>query len=211
MRLHNSELSVWIAPIEDSTTIPVELNNFTAEITGSKVILSWKTATETNNQGFFIERKNITSAEINSDWIEIGFKEEKGNSTEMNQYQFADYPLYDGTYHYRLKQLDFDGSVNYSNEIEVNLFTVKSFALYQNYPNPFNPATTISFQLPEASYVTLKIYDAIGNEIETIAQGDFPAGVHEVIFDSKKLSSGIYLYRIISGMNEATRKMMVVK
>jgi hypothetical protein len=211
MRLHNSELSVWIAPIEDSTIIPVELNNFIAEITGSKVILSWETATENNNQGFFIERKNITSSEINSDWIEIGFKEGKGNSTEMNQYQFADYPLYDGTYHYRLKQLDFDGSVNYSNEIEVNLFTVKSFALYQNYPNPFNPATTISFQLPEASYVTLKIYDAIGNEIETIAQGDFPAGVHEVIFDSKKLSSGIYLYRIISGMNEATRKMMVVK
>jgi hypothetical protein len=107
--------------------------------------------------------------------------------------------------------MDFDGSVNYSNEIEVIVFTVKSFALFQNYPNPFNPTTTISFQLPTASYITLKIYDAIGTEIETIAEGNFAAGVHEVIFDASKLSSGIYLYRIFFGANQLTRKMMVVK
>ena len=119
--------------------------------------------------------------------------------------------MFDGTYHYRLKQMNFDGTFDYSNEIEVNLFTVKSFALFQNYPNPFNPSTTISFQLPQASYVTLKVYDAIGTEIETIAEGNYPVGVHEVIFDASKLSSGIYLYRINSATYQATRKMMVIK
>jgi hypothetical protein len=211
MALDNSQLSVWNTIINDSLFIPVELNNFTAEANGGKVLLSWQTSTEINNQGFYIERKNITSSENKSEWMEIGFKEGYGNSTEIHQYWFEDNPLYDGAYLYRLKQIDFNGSVKYSNEVEVNLFVVKSFALYQNYPNPFNPSTTISFQLPEASYITLKVYDAIGTEIETIAEGNYPAGVHEVIFDASKLSSGIYLYRIFYGANQSTKKMMVIK
>ncbi len=99
----------------------------------------------------------------------------------------------------------------YSNELEVGLFTVRSFELSQNYPNPFNPSTTISFQLPEESFITLKVFDAIGTEVETIAEGKYPAGVHEVVFNADKLSSGLYLYRIISGNVELTKKMMVVK
>ncbi len=83
--------------------------------------------------------------------------------------------------------------------------------LSQNYPNPFNPSTTISFQLPAESFISLKVYDAIGTEVETIAEGEYPAGVHEVIFSADNLSSGLYLYRIISGKNELTWKMLVVK
>lgn len=210
-RLQGGQLSVWITVINDSLIIPVELNNFTAEVNNGKVLLSWETSTETNNYGFFIERKNLTLSDNDTEWIQVGFKEGYGSSTEFHQYWFEDNPLQNGTYHYRLKQIDFDGSVNYSNEIEVNVFTVKSFSLSQNYPNPFNPSTTISFQLPEASYIALKVYDAIGTEIETIAEGNFPAGVHEVIFDASKLSSGIYLYRLFYDVNQLTRKMMVVK
>ena len=209
MRLQGGQLSVWIVKIQD--IIPVELNNFTADVKQGKVYLSWETATELNNLGFFIERRNISSEEDEAEWIEIGFKEGKGNSTERNLYRFEDQPLYDGTYHYRLRQVDYDGSFEYSNEIEVNIFTVKTFELSQNYPNPFNPSTTISFQLPEESFITLKVFDALGTEVETIAEGKYPAGVHEVNFDAKKLSSGLYMYRIISGTNELTRKMMVVK
>jgi len=210
MRLQGS-LSVWVSIIEDSITIPVELNNFAASVNNRKVSLSWETSSEINNQGFNIERRNIDAVEIEAEWIEIGFKEGRGNSTERNYYQFEDQPFSDGTYHYRLKQVDYDGSFEYSNEIEVNLFTVKSFELSQNYPNPFNPTTTISFQLPEATFISLKVFDALGTEVEIIAEGKYPAGVHEVIFDAEKLSSGLYMYRIISGTNELTRKMMVIK
>ena len=181
MRLQGS-LSVLITIIEDSITIPVELNNFVANANDGKVYLSWETATEINNSGFYIERRNTNSGENETDWVEIGFEEGKGNSTERNFYSFEDHPLYDGTYHYRLRQVDYDGSFKYSNEVEVNLFSVKSFELSQNYPNPFNPSTTISFQLPEESFISLKVYDAIGTEVETIAEGEYPAGVHEVIF-----------------------------
>jgi hypothetical protein len=210
MRLQSS-LSVWVSIIEDSVTIPVELNNFSANVNDGRVFLSWQTSTEINNRGFYIERRNTSLAEGENEWIEIGFKEGRGNSTERNYYQFEDYPIYDGTYHYRLRQIDYDGSSEYSNEVEVNLFTVKEFELGQNYPNPFNPSTTISFQLPEASYITLKVFDALGTEVATIADGKFSAGVHEVNFDAKDLSSGLYMYRIISGTNELTRKMMVIK
>jgi hypothetical protein len=208
MRLQSS-LSVWMTTIQD--IIPVELNSFKADVKQEKVYLSWETASELNNLGFFIERKNIDAYANETEWIEIGFKEGIGNSSERNLYQFEDHPLNDGTYHYRLRQVDYDGSFEYSNEIEANLFTIKSFALNQNYPNPFNPSTTISFQLPEASFISLKVFDALGTEVETIAEGKYPAGVHEVVFDAEKLSSGLYLYRIISGSNELTRKMMVVK
>jgi hypothetical protein len=210
MRLQGS-LSVLITIIQDSTTIPVELNNFSANVDNGKVYLNWETATETNNLGFYIERKEIFSDGNENDWREIGFKEGKGNSTERNYYSFEDRPISDGTYFYRLKQMDYDGNFKYSNELEVGLFTVRSFELSQNYPNPFNPSTTISFQLPEESFITLKVFDAIGTEVETIAEGKYPAGVHEVIFNADKLSSGLYLYRIISGNVELTKKMMVVK
>ncbi|MCW8805517.1 MAG: T9SS type A sorting domain-containing protein [Ignavibacteriaceae bacterium] len=210
MRLQGS-LSVLITIIEDSITVPVELNNFVANANDGKVYLTWETATEINNSGFYIERRNTYSGVNENDWVEIGFEEGKGNSTERNFYSFEDHPLYDGTYHYRLRQVDYDGSFKYSNEIEVNLFSVKSFELSQNYPNPFNPSTTISFQLPEESFISLKVYDAIGTEVETIAEGEYPAGVHEVIFNADNLSSGLYLYRITSGKNELTRKMLVVK
>ena len=205
MRLQGS-LSVLITVIQDSTTIPVELNNFSANVDNGKVYLNWETATETNNLGFYIERKEIFSDGNENDWREIGFKEGKGNSTERNYYSFEDRPISDGTYFYRLKQMDYDGTFKYSNELEVGLFTVRSFELSQNYPNPFNPSTTISFQLPEESFITLKVFDAIGTEVETIAEGKYPAGVHEVVFDADKLSSGLYLYRIISGNVELTKK-----
>lgn len=211
MRLQSGQLSVWISAIEDSVTIPVELNNFTASTDDGKVFLSWQTAIELNNLGFYIERKDMNQTEEESGWMEVGFVEGHGNSTERNYYQFEDDPFYDGTYHYRLKQVDYNGNVNYTNEVEVNLFIVKEFELSQNYPNPFNPKTTIGFQLPEASFITLKVFDAIGTEVETIAEGKYPAGVHEVVFDAEKLSSGLYMYRIISGTKELTRKMMLVK
>ena len=210
MRLQGS-LSVWTTIIQDSTTIPVELNNFTASLSDSKVYLSWETSSETNNLGFYIERRNSSSTENQTDWIEIGFIEGKGSSTERNFYSFEDQLLNDGTYQYRLRQIDYDGTFKYSNEVEVNLFSIKSFELSQNYTNPFNPTTTISFQIPEESFISLKVFDAIGTEIETIAEGKYPAGVHEVIFNADKLSSGLYMYRIISGNNELTRKMLVVK
>lgn len=87
----------------------------------------------------------------------------------------------------------------------------KSFALLQNFPNPFNPSTTISFDLPERSHVTLLIYDAIGREVQTLADEEEPAGAYRITFDASALPSGVYFYRITAGHFVQTKKLMLVK
>lgn len=87
----------------------------------------------------------------------------------------------------------------------------EAYALEQNYPNPFNPSTTISFSLPHASNVSLKVFDILGQEVATLVNGDLTAGKHEVQFDGKGLASGTYVYRLTSGDFTQVKKMMVVK
>jgi uncharacterized lipoprotein YddW (UPF0748 family) len=87
----------------------------------------------------------------------------------------------------------------------------ESFALDQNYPNPFNPITTIGFQLPNQAYITLKIYDVLGREVATIADGVYPAGHYTINFDASGLSTGIYYYRMIAGDFNMVRKMIITK
>ncbi len=70
------------------------------------------------------------------------------------------------------------------------------FSLEQNYPNPFNPTTTIQFTLPEASRVTLKLFDILGKELTTLVDKEMATGVHKVLFDAKNFASGVYFYRI---------------
>ncbi len=87
--------------------------------------------------------------------------------------------------------------------------------LYQNYPNPFNPSTTIKFRIPEYEFVSLKIYDLLGNEIATLVNEEKPAGNYEVEFQSavgnKELASGIYYYQLRAGNNTETKKMLMLK
>ena len=85
------------------------------------------------------------------------------------------------------------------------------YELEQNYPNPFNPTTKIKYQIPELSFVTLKVYDVLGNEIETIACQEKPAGSYEIEFNADALTSGIYFYRLQAGNFVETKKMVLLK
>ena len=188
--------------------VPVELNSFTGTIDGNKVTLNWETATEINNLGFDIER---TTSVKNNNWEKIGFVEGNGTSTEPHTYFFSDKNLSSGTYNYRLKQIDNNGTYKYINLDES--FTVQpvEFNLSQNYPNPFNPATMIKYSLPEASRVSLKVYNVIGKEVETLVNDEKPAGTYEVNFDAAQLPSGIYFYQLKTGNFVETKKMVYQK
>jgi hypothetical protein len=89
----------------------------------------------------------------------------------------------------------------------------KEFALYQNYPNPFNPVTTIRYSIPETGSVpvSLKIYDILGREVETLVNKDQKAGNYEVAFNASKYASGMYIYRLTAGNFKSIKKMMLVK
>jgi hypothetical protein len=218
MRLDTNTLTVWTAIVSDSTEIiPVALTNFSANVFDAKVNLVWQTSSEINNQGFEVERCALSAGR--QAWVKIGFVNGNGTTTETSQYSFVDEPISSGFYSYRLKQVDFNGDYEYSNEVDVNFILADDFRLSQNYPNPFNPSTTIEYQIPQSSFVTIKVYDALGKEVVTLVKEEKPAGIHEINFEPKDLTSGLYLYKISAGDPstssgqgfEQTRKMLLLK
>ena len=85
------------------------------------------------------------------------------------------------------------------------------FELQQNYPNPFNPSTQISFSIPQAGNVSLKIYNVLGQEVATLMDGVKSAQTYNVTFDASKLSSGVYFYTLKFGEQSISKKMLLVK
>lgn len=192
--------------------LPVELVSFSADFNVGNVNLSWITATEINNSGFDVERKTE-----DGEWNKITFIQGNGTTTEAKHYSFSDdvRELNSSKLFYRLKQIDFDGTFKYSNEVEVDINLPARFQLNQNYPNPFNPVTTIKYELPFRSSVTLKIFDILGKEVETLVNEEKDAGYYQISFDASSvsggLSSGIYFYILQTENYFATKKMILLK
>ncbi len=208
--------------------VPVELISFSAVVAENEVSLNWRTSTEKNNSGFEIERLNNNrniklqeQPEGQAGWEKIGFVEGSGTTTEEHQYTFADMNVDPGEHQYRLKQIDYDGSYEYSEIVNVNISGPTGFSLLQNYPNPFNPSTNIEYRIQNKEYVTLKVFDVLGNEVETLVSEEKPAGSYTVQFsaqsgsasdgDGYNLSSGVYFYRIVSGKHSETKKMILLR
>jgi hypothetical protein len=216
--------------------LPVELISFVSEVNGNKITLNWMTATEVNSYGFNVERSDTPlhfpsrEGKEQSDrgvWETIGFVEGSGNSNSTKLYSFVDKDITSGSYSYRLKQIDIDGSYSYSNIVEVTCnMQPSTFELYQNYPNPFNPTTTIKYSIPALTpslsprervsegqvRVTLKVYDILGNEVATLVNEIKEPGVYEVEFDASQLPSGVYFYRLQNGSGiNITRKLLLMK
>ena len=110
-----------------------------------------------------------------------------------------------------LKLSDVGPTYLISTGIEQEKGMPNSFHLFQNYPNPFNPSTKISWQLPVSSWLTLKVFDVLGNEVVTLVDDNKQAGNYEVEFNALELSSGIYFYQLRAGNFIQTKKMIVVK
>lgn len=194
--------------------VPVELISFSANNIGSDVILSWQTATEINNSGFEMQRSPMSKTRSQTDWIDIGFVPGFGTTTEVKSYSFIDKNISAGEYQYRLKQIDFDGGFEYSNNIEVEINSPSIFSLDQNYPNPFNPSTIFSWQLPVGGLVQLKIFNSLGEEIETLVDEYQEAGVHSKLYPSginSTLSSGVYYYQLKAGEYSAVKKFILMR
>ncbi len=171
----------------DPSLIPVELESFWVTVNSDEAVLNWITATELNNSGFEIEKSFN-----NIDWNKIGFIQGNGTTTNKTAYTFNDNNLTPGRFHYRLKQIDFDGTYTYSKTVSADYYLVSDFSLEQNYPNPFNPATVIKYNLPEASSVQIKIFNAVGELVSTLVDEIQSEGKHSKLFDASSLSSGIY-------------------
>ncbi len=196
---------------EYGTTVPVELVNFKF-VSG---LLKWTTASETNNFGFEIQRCRSE----NDQFVQIGFVPGAGTTVIPQYYEFQD-TVQKGSYYYRLKQIDTDGSFEFSKIIKAVYSNPTSFVLFQNYPNPFNPSTTITFQVPDnfsstqIDNMTMTIYNSLGQEVIVLFNDRKRPGSYQLQWNGvdklgKPVSSGIYFYQLKAGEKVQTRRMLL--
>ena len=191
----------------DFTPLPVELALFTGGLTDNNIQLRWQTETEVNNYGFEVHK-----AINESEWRNIGFVEGNGNSNSQKHYSFIDKNInQSGIYHYRLKQIDNDGTSEYSNIVNVEVSVPEKFYLSQNYPNPFNPSTKIDFTVPEKQMVSIRVYNTLGELVTELVNEIKETGDYTVIFDGSNLESDVYFYRFESPNFAQSNKMILLK
>jgi len=194
------------------TPTPVELSAFSAHVDNDDAILEWSTASESNNYGFEIQRNHNNSSKFEK----IGLVNGKGTTSAPNHYRFVDSGLANGSYYYRLKQADYDGTYEFSNVIEIAVGIPGDFRLYQNHPNPFNSSTMISYSLPQDCHVKLTIYNINGRAVYKLVDEFQPAGNYNLNWDGidsqgTAVSSGVYYYKMETQNDTKFRRMIMLR
>ncbi len=193
---------------DDTSYVPVELISFEAKTDSNRIILFWATASELNNQGFYIEKSYDKM-----NWATIGFVNGNGTTTEINNYSFIDRQVFNGESNYRLKQIDFDGSFTYSEAVSVYYENLPiNFELFQNYPNPFNPKTNIKYTIPQNDMVKISLYSILGDKITDLVNEEKQTGFYTITFNANNLASGVYFYKMITGSGyTSVKKLSIIK
>ncbi len=203
----------------EDVALPVELYSFTAVCDNGIVILEWQTASERDNLGFILERRDE-----NSNWQEINsYKmcqtlQGQGTTPSETEYSYIDDTISPGnTYTYRLLDVNTSGAINVLASILVKVESIPTTTqLYPAYPNPFNPSTTIRYDLAKDGYVSIAVYDVLGRQVRSLFNGEQAAGSFDLQWNGLddlgcQVSSGIYLVRFQTGNFTRTQKVMFVK
>jgi len=208
-------------------SLPVQATDFLAKADVESVTLSWKTQSEVDNAGFNILREDPNTT-VGSTSPTTGFRliasytsndslKGMGTSPSGRCYNLTDLKVKSGaTYQYTIQSVSTDGITKDLATLSVRVDVPKTYALLQNYPNPFNPTTTIGYQLPAVSRVTMKIYDILGREVVTLVDQQQNAGVYKIVFDGNRYSSGVYFYRVNAVRKDgksfsAVKKLLLMK
>ena len=195
-----------------SAALPVELVSFDARHDGNAAVhLSWRTASETSNAGFRIERR----ADAATAWTRVGMvpsQAEGGTSDAALQYTLVDdgIPFGVSTLTYRILQYDLDGTTTVAAEQAIELEGPTAFALEAPFPNPTRGAATLQYALPTAESVRITLYDALGRRLRTLVDQE-QAGRHALPIAMDGLASGTYFIRITAGRYTQTKRLVVLR
>jgi len=196
--------------VTSAAAIPVELTRFEAQTEEERVRLTWQTASEQSNAGFYVQR----SAGTDGRWKRLGFVESKasgGTTAEPKRYRFRDTkrPYTADTLAYRLRQIDTDGTAHLSEAVTVALGAPVEAKLKPPFPNPASRRATLRFSVPEPTTVRVAVYDLLGRRVTTVAEGAHEAGRHEAALPVASLSPGLYFVRLRAAGITQTRKLTV--
>ncbi len=197
-----------IMEISEAMPLPVTLSEFKVTQNNNEINVLWSTASEINNYGFAIERKNLDEKQ----WHKLNFIQGHGTSSTTHNYVYKDKTVQKGeVYSYRLKQIDTDGKVSYSKELQIKVGVPETAVLLQNYPNPFNPTTEIQYYVPTKDFVTIKVFNILGEEIFTVVNKEVESGYHSITFNAVNISSGVYFYKMQTKNYTEVKKMTIIK
>ncbi|MEM8599807.1 MAG: T9SS type A sorting domain-containing protein [Bacteroidota bacterium] len=191
--------------VGDATALPVELTSFRATSIGEAVQLDWTTSSETVNAGFYIEM--VDPATGTGIYETAGFVRGAGTTAETQRYSFRLDGLAPGTYQFRLRQVDFDGTFEYSPEVEaqVNLDETVRIAAF---PNPFTESAQIDFAVAQGQDVRVEVFDVLGRRVATLFDGTLSSNsVGRAQLNGGDLPPGLYLVRIQGERFEELRRL----
>lgn len=189
--------------------IPVELAGLNASMNKARVVLTWQTLSESNNAAFTVQRR----AEGTADFISIGSVDGAGTTRERQSYRFVDenLPFRAESLTYRLKQVDTDGTVEYSRRETVRRVHPEKIPLHGSVPNPARVSATIRYELPEALPVRLSVYDILGRHVTTLIDRRKDGGRHQHTMYVSGLASGTYFVRLQTSEGVTSESFTVVR
>jgi hypothetical protein len=193
------------------TSLPVELTRFDAEMTDNAALLTWLTATETDNAGFELQQAT-RRADAEPAWKPLVWIDGVGTTTEAQAYTYRVEDLAPGRHMFRLKQVDFDGEFEYSPIVEVEVEVPGTHVLSAAYPNPFNPSTQFELVLAREQHVQIAVFDLQGRQVRMLQSGVLSENTQHVIrFDADQLPGGLYVIRVVGEGFVETRSVTLVK
>ncbi|NBC87341.1 MAG: S8 family serine peptidase [Bacteroidetes bacterium] len=207
------QASIEVARIFGITTsLPVELAVFDGRPVDDAVELTWTTTAETNNDGFYVERRP-GNASASAAWTTLGFVQGAGTTTESQRYRFTDanLPFGHSEMSYRLRQVDVDGTPTYSTSRTIRLTAPGEVTLHAPFPNPAQRDATLRYELPEDGPVRIQLFDVLGRRVLTVLDATETRGEKSVTLSTDRLAPGLYFVRLEAGDTIRTQRMSVVR
>ncbi|MEF8940360.1 MAG: T9SS type A sorting domain-containing protein, partial [Salinivenus sp.] len=202
--------AVWVL-FGEQGLLPVELAAFDGVQAGRAARLRWTTASEQSNAGFRVQHLGPATGS----WTQVGFVESAapgGSTAQSNTYRFTTGTLAAGVHHFRLEQVDLDGSTHLHGPLRVEVTLQRPLRISGPYPNPVRDRATISFAVNEAAETTITLYNVLGQTVSTLYRGTPAAGAAKTAYlDASTLPNGVYVVRLRAGERTESRRLTVLR
>ena len=188
--------------------LPVELTSFTAVANLETAVLTWTTASETNNSGFEVQHQPPTASVYET----VAFVTGHGTTLTEQTYRHTLTNLLPGLHRFRLKQIDYDGAFSYSPTIEADINVAERYAMGMAYPNPFHQEAQFMLAVQHEQVVRVTVHDALGRQVALLHDGMMRGRqAHLMTMDGTPWTPGIYIVRVMGTRFTTTQTLLLLR